>query len=88
MPFDGLWAKGKTPLVNTDPIIKGVKLFKQMYDVGFPQGTDDATASRMYGTGKIAEMLIVSAGAGPLVRSCRMSVPIRSRVFPEKSMKS
>jgi ABC-type glycerol-3-phosphate transport system substrate-binding protein len=64
MPYDGLWAKGKTPLVNSDPIINGVKLFKTMYDAGFPQGTDDATSSRMYGTGKIAQMLIVSAAVG------------------------
>lgn len=61
MPYDGLWAKGKTPLVTSDPIIKGMKLFKQMYDIGFPQGTDEATAIRMYGTGKIAQDLIVSA---------------------------
>src|SRR5579859_1561692 len=55
MPYDGLWAKGKTPMVNTDPIIKGMKLFKQFYDATFPQGTDDATATKMYGAGKIAE---------------------------------
>ncbi len=61
MPYDGLWAKGKTPLVSSDPIIKGVKLFKTMYDVAFPQGTDEATAVRMYGTGKVAMELIVSA---------------------------
>ncbi len=59
--FDGVWAKGKTPLLTSDPVIKGVKLFKQMYDVGMPQGTDNGTATTMYGHSKIAEMLVVSA---------------------------
>jgi len=64
MPYDGLWAKGQKPLVNTDPIIKGMKLFKQFYDATFPQGTDDPTAIKMYGAGTIAEELIVSAAVG------------------------
>src|SRR5207244_1165182 len=48
--YDGIWAKGKTPQINTEPIINGIKLFKTMYDVGMPQGTDDPTATRLYGT--------------------------------------
>jgi len=59
--YDGVWAKGQTPLLTSDPVIKGLKLFKQMYDIGMPQGTDNGTATKMYSTDKIAEMLIVSA---------------------------
>ncbi|MBA3946581.1 MAG: extracellular solute-binding protein [Herpetosiphonaceae bacterium] len=66
MPYGGLWAKGKTPLLTSDPIIKGLKLFKQMYDVAFPQGADGATGQRLFGTGAIAQGLYVSAAVGGL----------------------
>jgi len=61
LPYDGNWATGKTPLVTTPPIISGLKLFKQMYDVGMPQGTDGATATKMFSDGQIAEQLAESA---------------------------
>lgn len=58
--FDGVWAKGKTPLLTSEPIIKGIKLFKTMFDNAMPQGTDNPTATKLYGASKIAQMLIVS----------------------------
>lgn len=61
MPYDGLWAEGKTPLVNTDPIINAITLFKTMYDDCFPQGSNDATATRQWADQQIAQQLIVSA---------------------------
>ena len=64
MPYNGVWAKGKTPLLTSDPIIKGLKLFKQMYDVAFPQGADGATGTRLFGTGAVAQGLFVSAAVG------------------------
>lgn len=60
MPYNGVWAKGKTPLLTSDPIIKGVKLFKQLYDVAYPQGTDGAAGVRLWGTGALAQGLWVS----------------------------
>lgn len=66
MPYNGVWATGKTPLLTSEPIIKGLKLFKQLYDVSFPQGADNPTAYRLFGTQAIAQRLIVSAAIGQL----------------------
>jgi ABC-type glycerol-3-phosphate transport system substrate-binding protein len=59
--FDGVWADGQTPLINSEPVIKGLELFKTMYDSAMPQGTDSGTANQLYGTSQIAQMMIVSA---------------------------
>ena len=64
MPYNGVWAKGKVPQLTSDPIIKGLKLFKQMYDVAMPQGADGATGQRLFYTGAVAQELIVSAAVG------------------------
>ncbi len=64
MPYGGVWAKGKTPLLTSDPIIKGLKLFKQMYDAAIPQGTDGPTGARLFQTGAVAQGLFVSAAVG------------------------
>ena len=61
IPFDGVWAEGQQPVVTSDPVIKGLELFRQMYDCCMPQGTDAATSNRMYAESRIAQMLIVSA---------------------------
>ncbi len=66
MPYGGKWAEGTTPLLTSEPIIKGLKLFKQMYDVAMPQGTDTPTGHRLFGTGDVAQEFIVSAAVGSL----------------------
>lgn len=80
--YDGLWAKDRTPLVNTEPVIQGLKLFKTMYDKAMPKGTDTATANQMYANGRIAQQLVVSAAvniwssSGPeIYKSLRSVVP-------------
>lgn len=80
--FDGLWAKNRTPLVNSEPVIEGLKLFKSMYDKAMPRGTDTATANQMYANGRIAQQLVVSAAvniwasSGPdIYQSLRSVVP-------------
>jgi ABC-type glycerol-3-phosphate transport system substrate-binding protein len=57
---DGVLAVGPKPRLTSDPVINGIKLFKTMYDNAMPQGTDEATATTMFGASKIAQQLIVS----------------------------
>jgi ABC-type glycerol-3-phosphate transport system substrate-binding protein len=66
MPYDGVWAKGTTPLLTSEPIINGLKLFKQLYDKAMPQGADGPTGYRLFGTQAVAQRLIVSAAIGQL----------------------
>ena len=66
MPYGGVWAKGKTPLLTSEPIVKGLKLFKAMYDGAMPQGADSPTGQRLFGTGAVAQGMWVSAAVGGL----------------------
>ena len=61
LPYDGTWAVGNKPMVTSEPIINGLKLFKQMYDIGMPQGMDGATAVKAFSDGQIASQLAESA---------------------------
>lgn len=61
MLYGGVLAEGQQPMLNTEPVINGIKLFKQMYDVAMPQGTDLGTANQMFASSQIAQYLIVSA---------------------------
>jgi ABC-type glycerol-3-phosphate transport system substrate-binding protein len=62
--YDGKWADGKTPLLTSEPVINGLKLFKTMYDNAMPQGSDLGTANQLFASSKIAQYLIVSAAVG------------------------
>lgn len=89
MPFDGVWAKGKTPLLTSEPIIKGLKLFKEMYDVAMPQGADIATGQRLFTTGATAQGLFVSAAVGAFKPSSPDLYPLlKSAPIPWASNKS
>ncbi|MBL8154016.1 MAG: extracellular solute-binding protein [Anaerolineae bacterium] len=59
--FGGVLAEGQKPMLDSEPVINGIKLFKQMYDAAMPQGTDLGTANQMFANSKIAQYLIVSA---------------------------
>jgi ABC-type glycerol-3-phosphate transport system substrate-binding protein len=59
--YDGVWAEGLTPMLTSEPIMQGLDLFKQFYDLTFPQGTNDATATQLWANQQIAQQLIVSA---------------------------
>ena len=89
MPYDGVWAQGKTPLLTSEPILQGLSLFKQMYDVAFPQGADGATGQRLFGTGATAQGLFVSAAVGGLKPLFPELYPLlRSAPIPWASNKS
>lgn len=86
MPYDGVWAKDKTPLLTSEPIIKGLTLFKQMYDAAMPQGADGPTGQRLIGTGATAQALYVSAAVGALKPSFPELYPqLRSAPIPWQS---
>jgi ABC-type glycerol-3-phosphate transport system substrate-binding protein len=89
MPYNGVWATGKEPLLTSDPIIQGLELFKQMYDVAFPQGADLPTGERLFTIGDVAQAMFVSAAVGkfkPLAPDFYPS--IRSAPIPWESNKS
>ncbi|MCC7449483.1 MAG: carbohydrate ABC transporter substrate-binding protein [Anaerolineae bacterium] len=58
--FDGVWAKGQTPMLTSEPVINGIKLFKTMYEY-MPQGTEASATNKMFGASQIAQMMVVSA---------------------------
>lgn len=61
--YDGTWADGSTPLLDSQPVHDALTLFKQAYDDSFPQGVDNATANQLWANQQIASQLIVSAAA-------------------------
>jgi ABC-type glycerol-3-phosphate transport system substrate-binding protein len=89
MPYDGVWAEGTTPLLTSDPIINGLKLFKSMYDVAMPQGADNPTGQRLFQTGDVAQGLFVSAAVGAFKPSAPDLYPkLRSAPIPWETNKS
>ena len=89
MPYDGIWAEGTTPLLTSDPIINGLKLFKQMYDVAMPQGADNPTGYRLFQNGDVAQGLYVSAAVGAFTKDAPDLYPLlRSAPIPWASNKS
>jgi ABC-type glycerol-3-phosphate transport system substrate-binding protein len=61
LPFDGVWARGKQPMVTSDPVLKGLHLWYDLYQAGVPQGTAAAAMLRLFGDGRIAQTWGVTA---------------------------
>lgn len=88
-PYDGNWADGAMPLVTSEPVLKGLSLFKQMYDAAIPQGSNDATATRMFAEKQVAQELIVSAAVNTIKESGPDVYPdLRSAILPWPSKKT
>ena len=66
--YGGVWATGQTPLLTSDPVIKGLKLFQEMFAY-MPQGTDAATSNKMFGANQIGSVLAVSASVNEFKNS-------------------
>ena len=88
-PYDGVWAEGTKPVVTSDAVISGLKLFKQMYDAAIPQGTNDATATRMFAEQQIASEMIVSAAVNSIKDTGPEVYPdLRSAILPWPSKRT
>jgi ABC-type glycerol-3-phosphate transport system substrate-binding protein len=89
MPYNGVWATGKEPLLTSEPILQGLELFKQLYDVAFPQGADLPTGERLFTIGDVAQAMFVSAAVGKFKPiDPDFYATIRSAPIPWESNKS
>jgi ABC-type glycerol-3-phosphate transport system substrate-binding protein len=52
--YDGAYAVGKTPTVNSEPMINVLTMWRNMYEAAFPQGAAAADYRRMMATGLLA----------------------------------
>jgi ABC-type glycerol-3-phosphate transport system substrate-binding protein len=57
LPYGGKWADGNKPLVSSDPIVNGVRLFKRLYDASIPQGVDTAAGQKMFADQNVAQIV-------------------------------
>ena len=55
LPFDGKWAEGKTPLANSPEVVKGLELWKSLYEAGVPQGTAQSAIMKLAADGRVAQ---------------------------------
>jgi len=71
LPFDGKWAEGKTPLANSPETVKGLELWKALYDAGVPQGTAQSAIMKLAADGRVAQAF----GVNPTVVVLRATNP-------------
>jgi ABC-type glycerol-3-phosphate transport system substrate-binding protein len=76
LPFDGKWAEGKTPLANSPETIKGLELWKSLYEAGVPQGTAESAIMRLTADGRVAQ----AWGVTPTVVVLRATNP---KIYPD-----
>ncbi|MDQ6435358.1 extracellular solute-binding protein [Mesorhizobium sp. LHD-90] len=71
LPFDGKWAEGKTPLANSPETVKGLELWKALYEAGVPQGTAQGAIMKLAADGRVAQAF----GVNPTVVVLRATNP-------------
>ncbi len=71
LPYDGKWAEGKTPLANSPEVVKGLELWKRLYEAGVPQGTAQSAITRLAADGRVAQAF----GVNPTVVVLRATNP-------------
>ncbi|HWJ75499.1 MAG TPA: extracellular solute-binding protein [Kaistia sp.] len=76
LPFDGKWAEGKTPLANSPEVVKGLELWKSLYEAGVPQGTAQSAIMKLAADGRVAQAF----GVNPTVVVLRATNPA---IYPD-----
>ncbi len=71
LPYDGMWAEGKTPLANSPETVKGMELWKALYEAGVPQGTAQSAIMKLAADGRVAQ----AWGVNPTVVVLRATNP-------------
>ena len=89
LPYDGKWAEGKTPLANSPETVKGMELWKALYEAGVPQGTAESAIMKLTADGRVAQ----AWGVNPTVVVLRATNPaiypdLRSAAPPWPSKRS
>jgi ABC-type glycerol-3-phosphate transport system substrate-binding protein len=89
LPYDGKWAEGKTPLANSPETVKGLELWKRLYEAGTPQGTAESAIMKLTADGRVAQ----AWGVNPTVVVLRATNPaiypdLRSAAPPWPSKRS
>ncbi|MBN9021710.1 MAG: extracellular solute-binding protein, partial [Rhizobiales bacterium] len=71
LPYDGKWAEAKTPLANSPETVKGLELWKRLYEAGVPQGTAQSAIMKLAADGRVAQ----AWGVNPTVVVLRATNP-------------
>ena len=87
--YDGVWAKGKTPLANSPAVVKSLELWLKLYNAAIPKGVNNAAAVQLASNGRIAQGFWVSAAVNVL-KSTNEAVyaKLRSVAIPSASKKA
>jgi len=87
--YDGVWAKGKTPLANSPSVVKALQLWLDLYNSAIPKGINNAAATQLAANGRIAQGFWVSAAVNVL-KSTNPAVyaKLRSVALPHASKKA
>lgn len=89
LPYDGVWAEGKKPMVKSDPIRKGLQFAKDLYDNAMPQGMAQGDQWNLFIAGKATQTIVQS----PVLNGAKVAAPelfkdMRSAAVPWASKKS
>ncbi|MDQ0473994.1 extracellular solute-binding protein [Labrys wisconsinensis] len=76
LPYGGKWAEGRTPLANSAEVVKGLELWKRLYEAGVPQGTAQSAITRLAADGRVAQAF----GVNPTVVVLRATNPA---IYPD-----
>ena len=89
LAYDGVWAQGKTPMVTSDQVRKGLQFAKDLYDKAMPHGMSQNDQSTLFYSGHITQSIVQS----PIIGGAKVTNPelfknLRSSPVPWSSLKS